>query len=552
MKRSHFLLAVIFITLLSIIVWLGWDKFHSTMPVQSKMQNPMPSDMQTNPRKIVAPLGVIQDNSGKVVKYWYDPMVPAQKFDKPGKSPFMDMQLEPKYAEAEGDDTGVNISPQTQHNLGVRLAKVEMHGFGNTLSAVGRIQQDERKLYVVQTRIPGFVERLMVRAIGDPVSKGQKVAEMYAPELLAAQQEYLALNEYEKEISSKGQASSGLAQAARGRLKLLGMSEDEIARIMQSGKPSPRFGIYAPKSGVLTELNVREGGQLMPGTSLMQITDLSNVWLIANLPEQDASKIKLGNAAEVRLQGLTDPIKGKVSYIYPALDATTRSLQVRVELANKGGRLRPSMYANVVFSGESHNALSVPSEAVIATGTRKVVIIKLKNSFHPVDVKTGQENDNTTEIIQGLSEGDEVVASGQFLIDSEASLSGVLSKLSQQVEQDSAMSDSAIKVPAREEIGNMKAPDKISEKMPLGRGKIIEIDTKSGKVTLEHEPIPELGWPAMTMGFNVKDTKSLTKLNIGDTVKFQLKSNPKTEQYDIENINKQTPMSSTSKMGHLP
>ena len=552
MKRSHFLLTVTFIILISIVFWLGWDKFHSTLPAQSTTQNSTLGGTQIKATQPAAPAGVVQDNSGKVVKYWYDPMVPAQKFDKPGKSPFMDMQLEPKYAEPEGEDAGVNISPQTQHNLGIRLAKVAMHGFGNTLSAVGRIQPDERKLYVVQTRIPGFVERLMVRAMGDPVSKGQKVAEMYAPELLAAQQEYLALNVYEKEIASKGQVSSGLAQAARSRLKLLGMSEGEIATITQSGKPSPRFGIYAPASGVLTELNVREGGQLMPGTSLMQITDLSNVWLIADVPEQDASKIKLGNAAEVRLQGLADSIKGKVSYIYPALDATTRSLQVRVEIANKSGRLRPGMYANVEFSGESQNALSVPSEAVIATGTRKVVIVKLKNGFHPVNVTTGQENDSNTEILQGLSEGDEVVASGQFLIDSEASLSGVLSKLSQQAEQDSAMSDMAMKEPAKDDMSSTKMPEKTSEKMPLGRGKVIEIDTKSGKVTLEHEPIAELGWPAMTMGFNVKETRALTKLKVGDTVQFELKSNPKTEQYDIEHINKQTSMSSTSKMGHKP
>ena len=547
MKRLHFLLAIIFTVLIGLIIWLGWDKFHPTTPTQS-----MPQNSTSMGIKSAAPVGVMQDNSGKVVKYWYDPMVPTQKFDKPGKSPFMDMQLAPKYAESDGENAGVAISSQTQHNLGIRLAKVEKHDFGDKLSAVGRIQPDEGKLYVVQTRIPGFVERLLVRAMGDQVSKGQKVAEMYAPELLAAQQEYLALNVYEKDTASKGQASSGLAQAARSRLKLLGMTEGEMTAITQSGKPSPRFGIYAPASGVLTELNVREGGQLMPGTSLMQITDLSKVWLIADVPEQDASKLKLGNAAVVRLQGLADPIKGKVSYIYPSLDATTRSLQVRVELPNKSGRLRPSMYANVEFSGESHHALSVPSEAVIATGTRKVVIIKLKNGFHPVDVTTGQENDSATEILQGLAAGDEVVASGQFLIDSEASLSGVLSKLAQQAEKEGAMSDMGMKQPAMDKLSNMKRPEKTSEKMPVGHGKVMEIDAKSGKITLAHEPIPALGWPSMTMGFSVKEAKSLATLKAGDTVEFVLKSNPHTEQYDIEHIEKQTPMSPAHKMGVQP
>lgn len=547
MKRSHLLLAIIFTVLIGIIIWLSWDKFHSTAPAQSMTQDSMP--MSAKPE---APAGVVQDNSGKVVKYWYDPMVPAQKFDKPGKSPFMDMQLEPKYLEAGGEDAGVSISSQTQYNLGIRLAKAEMHRFGDKLSAVGRIQPDERKLYVVQTRVAGFIERLLVRAMGDQVSKGQKIAEMYAPELLAAQQEYLALNTYESDTANNGQTLGDLAAPARNRLKLLGMTEGEITAITRSGKPSIRFGIYAPASGVLTELNVREGGQLMLGASLMQITDLSSVWLIAEVPEQEASKLKVGNAAEVRLQGLPDSIKGKVSYVYPTLDATTRSLQVRVELSNKDGRLRPSMYANVELSGQVHDALSIPSEAVIATGTRKVVIVKLKNGFHPVDVTTGQESDNTTEIIQGLLEGDEVVASGQFLIDSEASLSGVLSKLSQQYEKDGAMSDMEMEKPTMEDMSNMKMPEKTSQKMPVGHGKVMAIDTKSGKVTLEHEPISELGWPSMTMGFSVNDTQSLTKLKVGDTVQFELKSNPKTEQYDIEHIDKKTPMSPANKMGAKP
>ena len=270
------------------------------------------------------------------------------------------------------------------------------------------------------------------------------------------------------------------------------------------------------------------------------------------MPEQDASKLKLGNAAVVQLQGLADPIKGKVSYIYPSLDATTRSLQVRVELPNKSGRLRPSMYANVEFSGESHQALSVPSEAVIATGTRKVVIVKLKNGFRPVDVSTGQESESSTEILQGLAEGDEVVASGQFLIDSEASLSGVLSKLAQQAEKEGAMSDMGMKQPAMDKLSNMKRPEKTPEKMPVGHGKVMEIDAKSGKITLAHEPIAELGWPSMTMGFSVKDTRLLAKLKAGDTVQFELKSNPSTEQYDIEYIDKQAPMSPAHKMGVQP
>ncbi|MES2182369.1 MAG: efflux RND transporter periplasmic adaptor subunit, partial [Pseudomonadota bacterium] len=198
---------------------------------------------------------------------------------------------------------------------------------------------------------------------------GQKVAEIYAPEILAAQQEYLALQTLSN-IDSDG----ALQQAARNRLKLLGMSDSEVMAITKTGKANPRFGVYAPASGVLTELGVREGGQLMSGNSLMQISDLSRVWLIAEIPERDAARLKPGLAAEIQLQSLPDEtFKGKVDYLYPILNDASRTLQLRIELPNKGNRLRPGMYANVSFTGQPHEALSVPTESIIATGKRKIV-----------------------------------------------------------------------------------------------------------------------------------------------------------------------------------
>ena len=316
---------------------------------------------------------VVQDNSGKKVLYWYDPMTPGQKFDKPGKSPFMDMQLEPKYAnDSKQENSGVSISSQTVQNLGIRLEKAAIKDFGVSLTAVGRITPDERRMSVIQTRIPGFVEQLSIRAVGDFVNKGQKVAEIYAPEILAAQQEYLAL-------IPLGQidADNTLKQAAQNRLKLLGMSEGEIEAMAKLNKPSPRFGVYASASGMVTELGIREGGQLMPGASLMQLSDLSNVWLVAEVPERDIPRLKLGLLAEVQLQSMPgETFKGKVSYLYPTLNEASRTLQVRIELPNKHYQLRPGMYANVLFKGQTHSALAIPTESVIETGTRKVVIVK--------------------------------------------------------------------------------------------------------------------------------------------------------------------------------
>jgi Cu(I)/Ag(I) efflux system membrane fusion protein len=391
--------------------------------VFSRYQNP--------PHEAVSPAkGAAGD--GRTVLYWYDPMVPEQKFDKPGKSPFMDMQLVPKYKDEAAADAGVTISPQVMQNLGIRLAQAEMLTFGDELAAVGRIEADERRFHVVQTRVPGFVEKLHVRAIGDPVAKGQKLAEVYAPELLAAQQEYLALLDYD----GVG-ALDGLGKSAMGRLQLLGMSQGEIAAITRSRKPRERFGIYAPASGVLTELGVREGGQLMPGASLMQISDLSSVWLLAEVPERDAGRVRLGASARLVLQGMpNETFSGRVGYIYPTLDTVARTLRVRIELANRDGDLRPGMYGSVTLSGKTYEALGVPSESVIATGKRKVVIVKEAGGFRPVDVTAGQEKAGQTEILSGLKAGEQVVVSGQFLIDSEASLSGVLSRLSQQPTQD--------------------------------------------------------------------------------------------------------------------
>lgn len=503
MKRIHVVIAIVLLAMAAGAGWLVWQK---SMPAQVA---------GTGSEQANTVNGVVQDSSGRAVLYWYDPMVPAQKFERPGKSPFMDMQLVPKYADEGGGASGVAIPAQTLQNLGIRLARVQMASFGEKLSAVGRIEPDERRFYDVQTRIPGFVEKLHARAVGDPVRRGQKIAEIYAPELLAAQQEYLALLKLEQ-VSDL----DTLKAAARGRLQLLGMTQDEIAAITRSGAASTRFGVYAPASGVLTALGVREGAQLMTGASLMQIADLSRVWLIAEVPERDAARLKPGIAAEVRLQSLPGEVfKGRVDYLYPLLDEASRTVRVRIELPNRHGRLRPGMYADVALAGQPREALAVPSESVIATGTRKVVIVREAHGFRPAGIETGEERAGQTEILHGVSAGEEVVASGQFLIDSEASLSGVLARLDQPM-------------PAEHEMAGQQ------QNMPQGRGKVIGVDGKSGEVTLVHEPIPELDWPAMTMGFKVRDSRQLEAIKAGDQVQFELEPEPQDGEYVIHRIEK--------------
>jgi len=531
MKRSNVVL-----TAISLVFALGLGWFFG----QKNMQQTMSEDLlngDSGSIKAAEVNGVVQDETGKSVKYWYDPMVPTQKFDKPGKSPFMDMQLVPKYSNigSDGEEGDVAISSQTAQNLGIRLAPVESKVFGESFSAIGRIMPDERRFYDVQTRIPGFVERLSIRAVGDPVDKGQKIAEIYAPELLAAQQEYLALL-----ALSNIDNDNVLKDAARNRLKLLGMTNGEITAITKSGQSRTRFGVYAPASGVLTELGVREGGQLMSGSTLVQIADLSQVWLIAEVPERDAAKLKIGVNADVMLQSLPGELfKGKVSYLYPMLDDASRTLQVRIELPNKDNQLRPGMYASVEFTGQTREALSVPTESIIATGMRKVVIVKEANGYRPVEIKTGEAFNDSTEILNGLTLGEKVVVSGQFLIDSEASLSGVLARISQQDKQmDAEMNDM--------QMENDKGMT--SEKMPKGLGKVVDLDIKTNHITLNHEPIAELGWPSMTMGFKVKDSKQLNNLKVGDEVEFDLKAESAKDpempkQYMIDRLEKSKLMS---------
>lgn len=366
-----------------------------------------------------------QDGSGRQVLYWYDPMVPAQRFERPGKSPFMDMQLVPKYAD-EGEGASVRISAAVEQNLGMRVVRAERERFGDSINAVGRIEADERRLHELPSRVSGYVERLLVRAAGDPVSSGKIVAEIYSPELLSAQREFLALAG-----ASDLRGGASLVEAARQRLRLLGMAEREIQAVTASGQAQTRFGMYAPADGFVTELRVREGAQIAAGVTLMSISDLSSVWLIAEVAEREAGRIGPGAQTTAQLEGMpAEELSGAVDYIYPTLNAATRTIRVRIIVPNKRNALRPGMYASARIMAAAREVLAVPSEAVIYTGSRSLVIVKQDSAFRPVEVQTGAEHNGRTEILQGLETGEQVVTSGQFLIDSEASLSGVLARLS--------------------------------------------------------------------------------------------------------------------------
>ena len=358
---------------------------------------------------------------GREVLYYYDPMFPNQKFDAPGKSPFMDMQLEPKYADdgaANGGAPGVSIDPAAMQNLGIRIVAAAMGDIASTVVATGTIEFNQRDVAIVQARTGGFVTRVYGRAPGDVVRAGAAIADIQSPEWGGAQTEYLA-------VRRLGRAD--LTAAARQRLRLLGMSDALITQVDRTGRTSGSMTITAPISGVIETLDARSGVTLSSGQTLAQINGLGTVWLNASVPEAQAGSISVGQRASAELTAFANErFGGRVVTILPTAAADSRTLTVRIELANRGGRLRPGMFANVTFGGDDRRALVVPSEAVIRTGTRSIVMLAMNDGrYHPAEVRTGREGGGKTEIVEGLAVGERVVASGQFLLDSEASLTGI-------------------------------------------------------------------------------------------------------------------------------
>ncbi|MFY9315393.1 MAG: efflux RND transporter periplasmic adaptor subunit [Burkholderiales bacterium] len=449
--------------------------------------------------------GDADPSSGKKVLYWHDPMVPGQKFDKPGKSPFMDMQLVPVYEDAGGSTGGVSVDSRMQQSLGMRTAEVTKGAVSPVVEAVGSVAYNERDVAVVQARANGFVEKLHVRAPLDAVRKGQPLAELYVPDWVAAQEEYLSARRL------AGTRMEGLIEGARQRMRLVGMTEQQIGQVESTGKLQPRLVVYAPIDGVVAELGVREGMTVMSGAPLYRINGLRTVWVNAEVRENEAGQVRVGNAVEARAPAVPGKVfKGKVSAILPEVNAATRTLKARVELANPGGELSPGMFATVNFTPAARKEiLVVPSEAVIQTGRRSVVIVaQADGRFAPAEVQTGMETGGRTEIRKGLEAGQKVVVSGQFLIDSEASLRA----------SEARMGDTA-----------MSEPTAGKDAVHKGTAKVLSLDPSSGRVELDHDPIPALKWPRMTMGFQAEDRNQLASIKPGDRVEFELYAEAKKQ-----------------------
>lgn len=435
--------------------------------------------------------GGLSDQGGaarKEILYWYDPMVPDQHFEEPGKSPFMDMDLVPRYAGEAPDVATVSIDPAVAQNLGLRQTEVTREPVSAEVRVSGTLSFNERDVAVIESRTTGYVERANRLAVGDVLRRGDLIAVLRSPEWSAALGEYLSL---------RRSGDSELASAARSRLAMLGLPESAIAAAESSGAAQTGFGIRSPIAGAVTSLGVKEGMNLSEGMPLATINGLSPVWLIASVPQRVSGQIMPGNPVEAQLPAFPgETFSGVVESVLPQASASARTVEVRVALDNADGRLRPGMTAEVDLSaGSQREVLLVAAEAVIRTGTRSVVIVSGDDGrFAPTEVELGASYGDKIEITAGLQEGQSVVASGQFLIDSEASLSGVLARLS---ERGASMEEGS----------------------HVSTGSVVSLNDTG--VTIAHEPVPSLNWPSMTMHFDWGADGAEESLRPGDEVDFR-------------------------------
>ena len=468
--------------------------------------------------------------------YYRNPMGLADTSPTPKKDP-MGMDYIAVY---EGEDESapdaepaspnqVRISTEKIQKLGVRTEAAAMRMLGKTVRAAGRIEPDERRVFAVTAKFEGYVERLHVNATGQPVAKGQPLFEAYSPELVSAQREYaIAMQGLEAMKDAGAEAQLGmrqLADSSLARLRNWDLSPAQVTALMKSGQPQRTISFPSPVSGVVSEKKALQGMRFMPGEMLYQVTDLSSVWVIADLSEQDIGLVKSGAKARVTTTAYpNEAFEGRITYIYPTLKAETRSIPVRVEMANPGQKLKPAMFAQVeVTVGGKAPVLTVPDSAVIDTGTRRIVLVQVKEGrFEPREVDIGGRGENYVEILKGVKDGERVVVAANFLIDAESNLKAVVGGFGSHAGHgspakgaDPAASSGAAMAPA---AAPMPAPAAIGHK---AEGTVDGIDLKAGTLNLDHGPVPTLKWAAMTMEFKAANASLLNGLKTGQAVRFE-------------------------------
>ena len=436
--------------------------------------------------------------------YWVAPMDSNYRRDKPGKSP-MGMDLIPVYEdESSTDDFGpgaVRVAPHVVNNLGVRTAPVELENMHTEISTVGYVQYDEDKLIHIHPRVDGWIEKLYVKAEGDPVEKGQPLYSLYSPQLVNAQEELL--------IALKRNNGS-LVTAAKDRLKALQLSAGLIKELEQTKKVQQTITFYSPQAGVVDGLKIREGFYVKPGDTLLSIGKLDQVWVEAEVFERDAALIKEGLPVSMILDYLPgEDWTGVVDYVYPALNSKTRTLRVRLKFGNPDFQLKPNMFAQVsIHANQADSAIIVPKEAVIRTGKQDRVVLALGDGqFKSIEVTIGRVDKDSIEILSGLNEDDVVVTSAQFLIDSESSKSSDFKRMTH---------------------------DEVPNSIWM-QGEVNSVMTGHRMVNITHGPAEAWDWPEMTMDFNVAENVDVDSLKSGQSLHFEV-SKTEDSGYEVTGI----------------
>ncbi|WP_243405176.1 efflux RND transporter periplasmic adaptor subunit [Pelagivirga sediminicola] len=432
------------------------------------------------------------DAAGPDILYWVAPMDPNFRQPGPGKSP-MGMDLIPVYSgqEEAGDPAEVTLSTGEINAIGVRTAITKTSEIARRIETVGFVGYDEHLTSHIHTRVEGWIEALNVRAVGDPVEKGDTLFEMFSPVIGSSSSDLVrAIEAGDKRI----------IDAARNALRSQGMSDEQITRIEASGTPERNLEVLAPQDGVVISLDAADGMFLQPGTRAVSLTDLSAVWLIVDVFERDIARLTEDMRAVATFDHLSGrTFEGEIDYVYPELDPETRTLPVRLQFDNSEGLLRPNMFGTVnLIPTDTRMALTVPTEAIIRTGSAERVILKTGDgTYKPRLITTGLHDEfgegGRTEVVQGLAPGEEVVASAQFLLDSESALSAGLMRMAP---TDDAPAD--------------------------GTGALIALDREARIATIRHGALDALDWPAMSSRFAVRADVALDGLKIGQQVVFRV------------------------------
>ncbi|ACV27020.1 efflux RND transporter periplasmic adaptor subunit [Kangiella koreensis] len=444
-----------------------------------------------------------QKSSKKEPLYWVAPMDANYRRDKPGKSP-MGMDLVPVYEKDSGSDSPgtVSISPAVENNLAVRIAEVRKGYIEHEIDTVGYVQFDEDKLTHIHPRVEGWIEKLYVKAAGNPVKKGQPLYELYSPQLVNAQEEYLlALKRNHRD----------LINAAESRLRALKLSDAVIKELRTTRSVQQNVVFYSPTDGFIDELNIREGFFVKPGTTMMSVGALDQVWVEAEVYERQIDRVEAGLPVSMSLgNGSADIWEGNIDYVYPTLNAENRTGRVRIRFDNPDYQLKPNMFSNItIHASSSQQSIIIPREAVIRTEKQDRVVMALgEGKFKSIAVKLGAFGNDSVEVIEGLKAGERIVTSAQFLIDSESSKNSDFKRISQDSSVDTDTSSEA------------------DTESVWVEATINSVMAHHNMLNVSHGPIEQWGWPSMTMDLDTAKDVDLSAVKEGMTVHIQITQYP--------------------------